>query len=131
MSAAARQTPVLRATNRRRGEGANVRYLLNSAVIPSGGYGRYEYAPMQPADVRPWLLAGPYTSCVGYPETARFIERIGGMPIALSRAVSLMQPGDEALVVRLRYRVADPGRKGETLAPADEEWEIGLLRRLS
>ena len=37
-----------------------------------------------------------------------------------------MAAGDEALVVRLPYRVQDPAAKA---AHAPEAWEYGLLRR--
>ena len=37
-----------------------------------------------------------------------------------------MQPGDEALVVRLKYRVTNPGDK-MTHNPGAEDWEYGIL----
>jgi len=40
-----------------------------------------------------------------------------------------MQPGDEALVVRLMYRPPDPAAK-EPVHRTDG-WEIGLLKRIS
>jgi len=47
----------------------------------------------------------------------------------LSREASPMEVGDEALVVRLRYRVADPSQKG-SVAVGPDVWEYGILRRL-
>jgi hypothetical protein len=103
---------------------------MNSAVIPAGGFGRYEYLPLSLDDMATWLRAGPFTSRVGYPETARFIERMTGVAVAISREATALAPGDEALVVRLRYRLGDAGLKGTTLDVADDDWEIGLLRCL-
>lgn len=51
----------------------------------------------------------------------------GGRP-AISREPSIIAVGDEALVVRLPYRVADPLRKADHTPQA---WEYGLLRRLA
>jgi len=79
-----------------------------------------------------WLRAGPYESRVGYPETAAYIAAITGEPApAISRELSELQPGDEAAVVRLRYRLANSAAKGSHHPGGDPAaWEIGLLRRL-
>ena len=108
------------------------RWLLNSAVIPAGGYGTYTYSAMGAAELGAWLRAGPYTSRVGYPETAAYIAAITGEPApAISRGLGELHPGDEAAVVRLRYRLANPGQKGKHQPGSDPAmWEIGLMRRL-
>ena len=108
------------------------RWLLNSAVIPAGGYGTYTYDSLDATELRAWLRAGPYTSRVGYPETAAYIAAITGEPApAISRGLGELHPGDEAAVVRLRYRLANPGQKGKHQPGSDPAmWEIGLLRRL-
>jgi len=104
--------------------------MLNSAVIASGAFGRYEYRPMTRDEARAWVLAGPYRSAVGYPETAQYIARHLDVPApALSRDASPLAAGDEALVVRLRYRMADPTAKGRPTGARDSDWELGLLRR--
>ena len=107
-------------------------WLLNSAVIPAGGYGTYVYDAMDADELGAWLRVGPYTSHVGYPETAAYIAAITGEPApAISRGLSEIQVGDEAAVVRLRYRLANPGQKGKHRPGSDPAtWEIGLMRRL-
>ena len=109
------------------------RWLLNSAVIPAGGYGTYVYDAMDADELGAWLRVGPYTSHVGYPETATYITAVTGEPApVISRGLSELRPGDEAAVVRLRYRLADPRPEGEWYKTSRDPaaWEIGLLRRL-
>jgi len=106
-----------------------MRYVMNSAVIPQPGTYRYEAIPVSAA--KTWLQAGPWESHVGYPETARYVERRLGVPCPLSRtAVTTMQPGDEGLVVRLNYPAQDPSLKYGHFDPCDEDWEMGVLTRL-
>jgi hypothetical protein len=42
-----------------------------------------------------------------------------------------MQPGDEGLVVRLKYRLPDDPALKVSLKPQTEDWEIGLLKRIA
>jgi hypothetical protein len=105
-------------------------WIINSAVIPAGGYGTYEYRPATRADLRD-ALRREHVSRIGYEETARLIEQWTGIMPAHSREPSNLEPGDVAYVVRLRYRV-DPSRKAG-MSPAadarDADWEIGRLER--
>jgi len=103
-----------------------MRYLLNSAVITAEGV--YEYRLVTPQEAAEWIRRGGWVSRIGYPQTADHIEKLSGVRPTLSREASPMGVGDEALVVRLRYRVADPSTKGQI---QEEDWEYGLLRRLS
>ena len=104
-----------------------MRWLLNNAVIPAGAFGRYSYAPLRVADIRPWLVERPFTSRIGCRETAYFTQRLTGITIPISWEAMALEPGDEALVVRLRYRLADAALKRQALCLADDEWEIGRL----
>lgn len=101
-----------------------MRYIMNSAVITSPGV--YEYRLLTVTEAREWLAKGPTKSLVGYPDTARFIERVLGVKVELSREQVILEHGDEALIVRLKYRVQDPGQKGQ-FTPRDEDFEIGLV----
>jgi hypothetical protein len=51
---------------------------------------------------------------------------VAGVRPEISREASPMAPGDEALVVRLKYRVQDPATKG-AWQPGLDDWEWGLL----
>ena len=108
-----------------KGDAVMTRYVLNSAVLTAPG--RYSYRLVTEDEARAWLAAGPWTSRIGYPATAEEVSRLaGGAPCPLSREPHRMEPGDEALVVRLPYRLPDPGVKSEHI-PAG--WEYGILIR--
>ena len=104
-----------------------MRYLLNSAVITAEGV--YEYRLVTPQEAAEWIRAGGWESRIGYPQTADHIAQLSGVRPTLSREASPMRPGDEALVVRLKYRVQDPSQKG-AVSVQEEDWEYGILRRL-
>jgi len=104
-----------------------MRYLLNSAVITPEGV--YEYRLVSPTEAAEWIHTGGWESRIGYPQTADHIEQLAGVRPPLSREASPMVVGDEALVVRLKYRVTDPGQKG-AVPIGPEDWEYGILRRL-
>jgi len=102
-----------------------MRYLLNSAVITAEGV--YEYRLISRDEAAAWIRAHQWESRIGYPQTADHIAQIAGVRPPISREASPMEAGDEALVVRLRYRVQDPSTKGQI---QEEDWEYGILRRL-
>jgi len=106
-----------------------MRYLLNAAVLATGAYGTYEFRPASVLQLREFCAVRA-TSCIGYQETIDMIERWTGVRVALSRESFALEPGDEAMIVRLRYRV-DPAHKGSRLEPGDGDWEIARLRRVS
>lgn len=102
-----------------------MRYLLNSAVITAPG--RYEYRLVSSEEAAAWLRQGNFISRIGYPATADHIKALSGIRPEISREATAMQSGDEALVVRLKYRVQNPGEKA-TYQPGPEDWEYGILR---
>lgn len=104
-------------------------WLLNSAVIAVGGDGTYTFTTIGRAEAVTWLQSHPFVSRIGYPENADFIRRISGVLIQLSREESLMQTGDEALVVRPVYRLQNPNKR-ERFTPTDGDFVFGILRRL-
>jgi len=102
-----------------------MRYLLNSAVITAPG--TYTYRLVSPQEATAWLRQGNFISRIGYPATAAHIQALSGIRPELSREATAMQPGDEALVVRLKYRLQDPNQKA-IYRPKSEDWEYGILR---
>jgi len=102
-----------------------MRYLLNSAVITVPG--RYDYRLVSKEEAARWIQAGEWVSRIGYPATADHVHTLSGIRPGLNREATVMQPGDEALVVRLKYRMQNPGQKASYL-PGPEDWEHGILR---
>lgn len=101
-----------------------MRYLINSAVIT--GPGTYTYRLVTEKEAADWVRAGGWISRIGYPNTADQIKTISGIRPGVNREATPMQPGDEALVVRLKYRVQEPGQKA-TFQPGPDDWEYGVL----
>jgi hypothetical protein len=103
-------------------------WLLNSAVIPNGGWGTFDYSPCTVERLRA-ALSEPYTSRVGYAQTAWAIEALTGFRPELSRGGYTLAVGDVAYVVRLLRRVSDPSTKGRVpVGPTD--YELGVLTRV-
>ncbi len=104
-----------------------MRIIINAAMIPNPGTFRYHNIAAEEAAA--WLREhGRWAvSYVGYPQTAEHIAVLSGVHVALNRAKTAMDVGDEALVVKLAYRVANPATKGQ-LQP--EDWEYGILQRV-
>jgi hypothetical protein len=103
------------------------RYVLNSAVLTSPG--RYSYRLVGAEEARDWAQRGDFVSAVGYPETAEVLSALLGMEVPVQRVEVQMQPGDEALVFRLRVR-PEPGKKGNLGQDfLLENTEFGILVR--
>ena len=105
-----------------------MRYVLSNAVLTSPGLYRYGLVSVEAARV--WIHAGPWQSQVRYLETARHIREVLGVEIRLSRGITRMKPGDEALVVRRNYRPQDPRMKRTQPQWGAEDWEFALLLRV-
>ncbi len=111
-------------------------YLLNSAVVTAPGL--YRYRHIGPAEARLIYRAAPpgeRASGVGYAETARVMEHILGLrpgEIEVTRATTIMAPGDRAIVFRLTRRLPDAALKGRLTEAELIAWphELGLLERL-
>ena len=64
-------------------------------------------------------------SFIGYPDTARFIEKVLGVTVPINREKVVFQEGDVAIVCKLKYRVRNPKDKGRfTPEPDDYEWYL-------
>lgn len=111
-------------------------YLLNSAVVTLPGTYRYRYiGPAEAQLIYHTTPAEQRTSGIGYPETARVMERLLGLSpgeIEVVRTTTLMQPGDRAIVFRLTQRLPDAALKGRLTEQELLEWphELGLLERI-
>lgn len=104
------------------------RWVINSPVLTAWGTWRFE-GPLKPEDARRWLQAG-FESAIGHASTAQWLSSLLGLEIAAQRLTITMEPGDEALVVRLLQRLPEGVVLGEHELQAIP-YEFGLLRRLA
>lgn len=110
-----------------------MKYVVNSAVITA--FGVWLYKPLSVEQATEWLQAGGWLSTVRYNETAQVIQELTGVEVPLNDQVIAMDPGDEALVFRLRFekgasRVARELKGKLTKEFVREYLEIGLLKML-
>ena len=104
-------------------------YLMNSAVMPSGNYGRYTYSPATVDDLAAVLRGehGPMQSCIGYPQNADLIEGWTGIRPEISRIETRFAHSDRAIVMRLTRRVDNPGAKGAPVSSDPRDWELAWV----
>lgn len=114
-----------------------MRWLINSAVIPVGGAGMYEYSEISRGV---WVATfeetqQPTISAIGYQATCDHVVELVGLRAAVgvgahtpARISYTLDPGDFALVVRLDQRVDDPTTKHDQ---RPTRWSYGVLRRIA
>lgn len=97
-------------------------HIMNAAMMPCDGM--YIRRTISREEARQWLKshAREARSWVGYPATAEHIRQLAGCDVAVSRGETRLEPGDEVLVVKLRYRLQDPDKKGSWV-PGPDDWE--------
>lgn len=104
-------------------------YLMNSAVMPAGCYGTYQYRPVVLAELNHLVHGdlGEWESCIGYAQNADLIEGWTGVKPEISRREVTFKDGDSALVMRLRKRVVNPATKGAPVSDDPADWEFAWV----
>ncbi len=105
-----------------------MRYLINTPVLTA--YGSYRFSGPLALDEVQRRLDQEYTSAIGHQGTARLLTRLLGREVAANRIAIAMQPGDEAIVLKLETRLPE-GAVLDAAALARIPFEFGLLERLA
>jgi hypothetical protein len=106
------------------------RYILNSAVLTAAGLYRYEILTLDEA--RKWLEREGWESHIRYESTVIAMESmLGNLRLNVDRTPIRMQPGDEALIMRLTVVLSTLDKRNLTSPDyVREHCELGLLRRI-
>jgi hypothetical protein len=104
------------------------RYLLNSPVLTA--YGCYRFEGPVPLSLARRFAADDARSAIGHEGAAQFLSRLLGVPVPATRAQVRMQPGDQALVLRVLQRLPEAAvLDAEALQQLPHE--LGLLTRMT
>jgi hypothetical protein len=105
-------------------------YLLNAPILTD--YGKYIFEKI-PAAMATAILTSSFetrfTSAVGHQGTADMLTSLLGVPVPMNRIAIRMEPGDTAIVFRLKNRLQ------EGVILSEEELaklviEFGVLERI-
>jgi hypothetical protein len=104
------------------------RYLLNSPVLTA--YGCYRFEGPVPLALARRFAADDAHSAIGHEGAAQLLSQLLGVPVPTTRAQVRMQPGDQALVLRVLRRLPEAAVLGaEALQQLPHE--LGLLTRMT
>lgn len=103
-------------------------YLLNTPVLTAYGDWRFE-GPISVDQARELISAG-FVSAVGHPGAAQFLGALLSVDVPVNRISVELQPGDRALVLRLKQRLPE-GMLLTHEQMRDFPFELALLRRLT
>jgi len=106
-------------------------FIINAAMIPCAGTFKYkELSGMEFERTTQEFYRSGLKSMIGYPDTVAMIEAMTGCNVGLNRGKFEMMIGDQAIVIKLKYRVPDPKQKGR-FTPEKSDFEFGLLERIA
>lgn len=101
--------------------------LMNSAMMPLAGIYNIQQISIEEFVS---FLENEFESYIGYPDTARMVEKIFAsrrpgrqIEVPVSREQTALEDGDMMLIIRLRYRVANPGQKGK-FTPGEDDFDF-------
>jgi hypothetical protein len=100
--------------------------LFNTSIVTA--YGSYRYEPLSLQDAREIALTNSAESAIGHQATADILTELFGFKVVVNRSNNQQQPGDIAIVFKLRGRPEE----GKVLNREEVEaigYDFGLLTR--
>ena len=100
-------------------------YLLNAPILTA--YGEWHFkGPISQETARSLIHNQATTSAIGHESSAVLLSHILGRPVEVQRISVQLQPGDNALVLRLCERLPE-GAVLDTEQLANTPYELGWL----
>lgn len=104
-------------------------HLLNSAMAPTMN-GVYRWRKISLAEfgekLKAGLQSGSLINYIGYGDNLRLLREQFGVNLQTNREQAQIRSGDNLLVMRLKYRVKNPGEKAGEVRHTIEEFEFGF-----
>lgn len=102
-------------------------YVINAPVLTE--YGLWEFSgPLTISDAQSILALG-FVSAIGHEASAKVLSQVLNIAIPVNRIHIKMQPGDDALILRLPQRLPE-GKVLDETELKTLDFELGLLKRL-
>lgn len=104
-----------------------MKHLMNSAIMPADGIYRKRRVSKEVFKAAFLCDVRCFVSSIGYPETAKVLERLLCIPVPVSRDETKLIGRCTLYVARVPYRVANPAQKGAPRALTADDLEYSIV----